>query len=160
MHPIGTPEGMPYLGRAWRLAGHEARFTSRGDLPTKPRMHVLSVGRIEPGTLLRHALLDAQDFRVSFVPDYRELWISAKQHEIHAVVLHNSLCSFELAEAARLVRVRWPGARILVIRSGQLSLDRGLYDQRLHSPLRHEVLVQHIVNLAHALQEGGHSGKH
>ena len=162
MHPIGTAQGVSSSvppGHLTSCPGDQnGHLTPRGEVVTKPLIHVLSVGRIEPGTLIRDTFLDARDFRVSFVPDYRELWISSKQHDVHAVVLHNSLCSFELVEAARLIRGRWPSAKILIIRSGQASLDRALYDLRLHSPVRKDVLVEQILSLTHSLQEGGNNG--
>lgn len=155
MHSVGAPQGIPS-----RPASQNASFRPRDEIATKPLIHILSVGRIEPGTIIRDTLLHAQGFRVSFVHDYRELWISSKQHDAHAVILHNSLCSFELAEAARLVRGRWPNARIVVIRSGQLPLDRALYDRRLHSPVQQDALLQQIFSLIHAIQEGEHCGNH
>lgn len=155
MHSIGAPQGIPSCP-----AGHTAGFRPRDEIATSPLIHILSVGRIEPGTVIRDVLLNAQAFRVSFVHDYRELWGSSSQCDVHAVILHNSLCSFELAEAARLVRGRWPNAMILVIRSGQLTLDRALYDQRLHVPMHEDALLQQIFCLIHAIQEGGHRGNH
>ncbi len=162
MYPIGAPQGIPSSGRPGHLSsgasGRDPDFACRGETTTKPLIHILSVGRIEPGTVMRDAFLGARHFRVSFVHDYRELWISSKQHDVHAAILHNSLCSFELTEAARLVRGRWPDAKILIIRSGQVSLDRALYDRRLHPSVRREVLVQQIDSLIHGTHEGGRSG--
>ena len=161
MHPLGTPLGLPSSsGPSYLASGPgdlDSCFTERNEVTTKPRIHVLSVGRVEPRTLVRNALVNSPHLFVSFIPDYRELWTSSKQQVVHAAVLHNSLCSFELAEAARLVRYRWPSARILIIRSGQVSLDRHLYDQRLHSHVRQGTLVEQILKLTHALQEGDNS---
>jgi hypothetical protein len=162
MHPIGTPRGTP-------SPGAPADFTSRqenlgspisrwDELSTNPTIHVLSVGRIETDRLMYDALLDSPDFRISFVHDYHDLWISSKQHIVNAVVMHNTLCSFELAEAARLVRNRWPNAKILLIRSGEVSLDRALYDQCLHPPVKQEALVEQVRILTESLGEGGNSG--
>jgi hypothetical protein len=116
---------------------------------------VLFVGRIEP-RLVREAFLDSAHIAVSFADDYRELWVASKEQAVHAVVIQNSLCSFELAEAARLVRARWPGAKILIIRSGEMPLDRGLYDVHLHPPVGGQRLLEHISDLVNSSDEGGH----
>ena len=72
----------------------------------------------------------------------------------------HSNCSFQLAEAARLVGGHWPNARVVVIHSGQLSLHRALYDRRLHAPVRGEALLQQVFSPIQAIQEGEHSGNH
>ncbi len=98
------------------------------------------------------------DFAVSIAIDYRELWIRSKEGAIQIVLLHNSLCSFELEEAARLVRGRWPSAKILIIRSGELLIDRALYDDRLLPPVTSAVLLERISKQATSLSERGRSG--
>ena len=105
------------------------------DLSTKKRIQLLSVGRIEPASLVRETFVDMPDFDVSIAIDYRELWTCSKEGAIQIVLRHNSLCSFELEQAARLVRDRWPNAKILIIRSGELLIDRALYDGRLLPPV-------------------------
>ena len=158
MHPLGTPPGTPSLGAPAHLTSRLGDFSSQistwDEVSIKAPIHVLSVGRIEPGTLIRDAHLDSPIFRVSFVHDYRELWISSKQYAVHAVVMHNSLCSFELAEAARLVRNRWPKAKILMIRSGEVTLEPPLYDHRLVPPVNPKLLISMLLNLANTSNEG------
>lgn len=162
MHPSGTPRGTPFPGAP-------AHFTSRREdlsvpVPswdehsTNRTIHVLSVGRIENDRLMCDELLDSPDFRITFVHDYRDLWISSKQQTVNAVVMHNTLCSFELAEAGRLVRNRWPNAKILIIRSGEVSLDRALYDQRLHPPVKQQVLVEEVRLLTESSRKGENGG--
>ena len=162
MHPIGTPRGTPSSSVSAHLSSRHEDLRSPispwTELSTKAPIQVLSVGRIDTDRLICDALLDSLDFRISFVHYYRDLWISSKQHVVNAVVMHNTLCSFELAEAARLVRIRWPSAKILIIRSGEVSLDRALYDQRLHPPVEKEFLVEQIRKLTDSLREGGNSG--
>ncbi len=123
--------------------------------PSTPEpIYLLSVGRIEPATHIRKALLDLSDVGISIVTDYRELWMmTTTRQAMQIVLLNNSLCSFELEEAARLIRIRWPKAKVLIIRSGELSLDHGLYDERLHTPVTTEVLVEQISRLANLLHE-------
>ena len=130
-----------------------SHFADRDNIATNCSIRVLSVGRIEPGIRIRDVFNDSPHLAVGFVHDYRELWISSKQHVIHTVVMQNTLCSFELAEAARLVRGRWPRARILIIHSGELYLERGLYDERLHPPVSQEVLVERILTLSKQSRE-------
>jgi hypothetical protein len=162
MHPTDIRRGTPSPGAPAHLTSRHEDLSfpvpSWDELSTNRIIHVLSVGRIETGRLMCDALLDSPDFRVSFVHDYRDLWISSRQHVVSAVVMHNTLCSFELAEAARLVRNRWPNAKILIIRSGEVSLDRALYDQRLHPPVNQEVLVEQIRLMSDSLREGENSG--
>jgi len=162
MHPTGIPRGTPSSGAPAHLTSRQEDLNlpvpSWDELSTNRTIHVVSVGRIETGRLMCDALLDSPDFRVSFVHDYRDLWISSRQHVVNAVVMHNTLCSFELAEAARLVRNRWPNAKILIIRSGEVSLDRALYDQRLHPPVKEQVLLEQVRLLTDSLREGENSG--
>jgi len=168
MHPIGIPHGTPSPGAHAHFTSRQENLSSsicsRDELSTNPTItnptiQVLSVGRIETDRLMYDALRDSPDFRVSFVHDYRDLWIYSTRHIVITVVMHNTLCSFELAEAARLVRNRWPNAKILIIRSGEVSLDRALYDQRLHPPVKQEALIEQVRILAESLREGGNSGK-
>jgi hypothetical protein len=162
MHPIGIPPGTPGPGVPAHLTARHVElssaFSSWDEHSAKAPIHVLSVGRIETDRLICDALLDSPDFRTLFIHDYRDLWISSKQHVVHAVVMHNTLCSFELAEAARLVRNRWPAAKILIIRSGEVSLDHTLYDQRLHPPVQQEVLIEQMRKLTDSLREGENNG--
>lgn len=74
-------------------------------------------------------------------------------HLVDAVVFQNGLCSFELVEAARLVRGRWPKARILIIRCGELCLEHPLYDGRLRPPVRMEILHFTLSRLTRSLHE-------
>jgi hypothetical protein len=124
-------------------------------ISTKSPIQLLSVGRIEP-TLISNALRDEPDFMVSVVKDYRELWLQSREDSIEIALLHNSLCSFELEQSARLVRSRWPKAQILIIRSDKLHIDRDIYDECLLPSVNSEVLVQRIFNLAQSLNEGRH----
>ncbi|UWZ85033.1 hypothetical protein [Occallatibacter riparius] len=117
------------------MASTSSDIESKISLP-EPKMkrgatHVLSVGRLEHEAILREAPGDLSQFTISHASDYRELWSLSKGSQYQAVVFHNSLCSFELEEAARLVRSRWPAAKIVIIRSGEISLDDPLYDYRL-----------------------------
>jgi hypothetical protein len=155
MYSHGTSHGSPSSGGPGHLSSCPADLNSHFvGLATNCPLHVLSVGRIEAGALIRDSLIDSAHFTVTFVNDYRDLWIFSKQHAVDTVVMQNALCSFELADAARLARGRWPQAKILIIRSGELSLERRLYDQHLHPPVNQETLVEGIFRLSKSSREG------
>jgi hypothetical protein len=91
--------------------------------------------------LIRQPLDEPPDFCFSHANDYRELWCLSRGGTYDAVIFHNSLSCFELEESARLVRRRWPSARVLLIRSGEIMLEDALYDQRLRPPVDPNTLL-------------------
>ena len=155
MHPLSAPHGTSSPG-GWPPShlSHSPEILAWNQVSTKNPIHLLSVGRIEPGSLIRDAILDRSDFVISFAKDYRELWIASKEEEVHIVLIHNSLCSFELEEAARLVRRRWPKAQILIIRSGEVALEDVLYDDRLPPPVTPTALLATLSKLSAKPQMG------
>jgi hypothetical protein len=52
------------------------------------------------------------------------------QESIEVAVLHGAISSFELEAACRLIRQRWPHAKILLVSNRESFLDDGLYDDR------------------------------
>jgi hypothetical protein len=98
--------------------------------------------------MVHDALLDGPNSRLSIAPDYRMLWVIPKQESIQVVILHNTLSLFELDDASRFIRRRWPHARILVLRRGEGFLDDALYDDRLAPTVVPEVLLTAIERLA------------
>jgi hypothetical protein len=81
MHPLGALHGMPSSNR-WPphdvTSGpgeSESQNPTWNDLSTKKPIQVLSVGRIEPVSLVRETFVDMPDFAISIAIDYRELWI-------------------------------------------------------------------------------------
>jgi hypothetical protein len=80
--------------------------------------------------MVHDALLNRTSFRLSIATDYRKLWGVPAQEIIHVAVLHGTLSSFELEAACRLIRQRWPFAKILLVAKGESFLDDGLYDDR------------------------------
>jgi hypothetical protein len=109
-------------------------------------IHVVSVGPVECGSMVHDALLDRSSFRLSIETDYRRLWEVPAQNMIHVAVLHDTLSSFELESACRLIRQRWPFAKILLVASGESFLDDGLYDDRAPTAAR-DVLLSTIERL-------------
>ena len=157
MHTTSTPResvssGGP-AGLSSRAGSFSAAFASLYEPFAKQPIQIVSVGRTEHSGFPLQELLESPGFRLTLLSDYRELW-SSSARTVHAAILHNSLCSFELAEAARLVRSRWPGARILVVRSGELALDDPLYDHRLAPPVNARTLLSALSNLAGTTHQG------
>ncbi len=115
--------------------------------PRAKNIHVLSVGPMDRGSLVHDALLEMPDFRLSIATDYRELWVIPKHESIHLVILHNTFSLFELEDASRFIRTRWPPAKILIVRRGEGFLDDELYDDRVTPPASLEVLLSAIERL-------------
>jgi hypothetical protein len=66
---------------------------------------------------------------------------------VDAAILHSTLTPLELDDASRLIRRRWPAARILVIREGSEFLDDALYDDRVFPTIVSEILLPAIERL-------------
>lgn len=113
----------------------------------KRKIHVLSVGPLDEGSLVHDVLLQVADFRLSIASDYRELWVVPWQEFIDVAILHSTLSEIALEEASRFIRQRWPHVRILVIRSGKGFLDDSLYDDRIAPPVALELLLATIERL-------------
>ena len=92
--------------------------------------HVLLVGRSDYSRVF-DSLLSISNFQFSFVADYKELWAAPQLEILQLAILFDSLHSFELEASCRLIRRRWPKARILIFRSRTDPLDKFLYDVRL-----------------------------
>lgn len=94
-------------------------------------IHVLSVGPMDRGSTVHDALLDEPNFHLTIATDCHKLWVIPRQESLQVVILHNTFSSFELEDASRFIRHRWPHARILVVASGESTLDDALYDDRV-----------------------------
>jgi hypothetical protein len=101
--------------------------------------HVLLVGRSDHGGVF-DSLLSNSSFRFSLAADYRELWASPELKFLQLAILFDSLHSFELEASCRLIRRRWPKARILIFRNQMGSFDRSLYDVRLEPNVTAQIL--------------------
>jgi len=109
--------------------------------------HVLSVGPMDCGSMVHDALLDGPNWRLTIATDSRQLWVIPKQETIQVVILHNALSAFELDDASRFIRQRWPHAKILVVCNGEGFLDDALHDVRVVSNAGREVLLATIERL-------------
>jgi hypothetical protein len=118
--------------REWKEAGLRPIHTAgSGTAQPATTLHFLSVGPVAACNMVRDALLQLRNCRLTIATDYRELWVIPAQDNIDVAILHQTLLPFELEEASRLIRRRWPGAKTLVIRSGTEFLEDALYDDRL-----------------------------
>ena len=98
------------------------------DAPRRRGKHVLIVGSMESGNVVRCALLGEPNLTISIVANYRELWTIPSQEIIDLVILNKTLSIFELESSGRLIRQRWPRTRILLVRPGEGVLEDALYD--------------------------------
>lgn len=110
-------------------------------------IHVLSVGPVDRGSTVHDALLDGASFRLTIATDYQKLWGMPTQESIQVAILHNTLCSFEREAACRLIRRRWPHARVLVVSRGKGFLDDHLYDDRVDPNVAPKNLLSTIERL-------------
>jgi len=99
--------------------------------PTPRGNHVLMVGSIESNNVVRCALLGEPNLTISIVANYQELWTIPNHEIIHLFILNKTLSTIELDASSRLIRQRWPRAKILVVRHGEGFLEDALYDDRV-----------------------------
>ena len=104
-------------------------------------VRVLSVGGKDEVAVLRKAIRRSRRFSLSHASNYRELWRLSRGSTYDAVVFDNTVSRCELEEAAHLVRHGWPLAKILLIRSGEITLADPLYDLRLKPPVDPKTLL-------------------
>ena len=104
-------------------------------------LRVLSVGSKEEAGVVREAFKGSPRVSFAHANNYRELWKLSKGSTYDAVVFHSTVSRFELEEAAHLVRHGWPSAKILLIRSGEITLQDPLYDLRLRPPVDPNTLL-------------------
>lgn len=97
--------------------------------------------------MVRSALLGEPNLTISIVDNYRELWTIPNQEIIHLVILNKTLSTIELEASSRLIRKRWPRAKILVVRQGEGFLEDALYDDRVTLADSSEVLRGRIGRL-------------
>jgi hypothetical protein len=109
--------------------------------------HVLMVGSLESCNVVRCVLLGEPNLTISIVANYRELWTIPNQETFHLVILNVTLSALELEASSRLIRQRWPRAKILVVRQGDGFLEDALYDDRVTMGETPEVLRGRIGRL-------------
>jgi hypothetical protein len=112
-------------------------------------IHVVSVGPVARGLWIHDALLHEPNSRLTIATDYRQLWGIPPRESIQAAILHDTLSSFELDAACRLIRQRWPQAKILVVSREESFLEDALYDDRIVPAMAPRVLMGAIERVAH-----------
>src|SRR5512146_2290300 len=120
--------------------------------------NVIFVGRSNYSRLF-DAQLSNTNFRLSFAADYRELWAMPPVHSPRLAVLCDTLHSFELEASCRLIRRRWPNARILILRARMDTVDKSLYDARLPANVASQILIAAVRRLAGARLYSIHSAR-
>lgn len=139
---------MNRLGNAVRSVNEAAIGSlNRREIRSPRAIHVLSIGPIDFGTMVHDVLRVGLKSSLSIAPDCRDLWVIPKQESIQVAILHHALSLFELEDASRFIRQRWPSARILVVRRGEGFLDDGLYDERVAPDVSPAVLLMTIERL-------------
>jgi hypothetical protein len=121
---------------------------NRKRLRTSKAIHVLSVGPMDCGSMVHDALLEGPNWRLTIATTSPELWVIPEQESIQVAILDSTLTEFELEDASLLIRQRWPLAKILLIGTGQGSLDCALYDDCLAPVAAPKVLLETIERLA------------
>jgi hypothetical protein len=116
-------------------------------------LQLLSVGPNETRDLVLEALAAEPEFSVLFVRDLQELLVVSRARPFLVGILHATLDPFELEEVCRLIRRRWPWARILVIRDDEDYPEDALFDHRLHPPVDPDVLLCTVLRMTNESQE-------
>ena len=121
-------------------------------------IYLLSVGSVDRASIIHDALLYGPKYRLTIAIDYRQLWELPLREFIQVAVLADSLSSFELEAACRLIRRRWPHTKILLIRDGAGSLDDAFYDDCVASAVTHERFLTVIERLTKGAAYGSAPG--
>jgi hypothetical protein len=98
--------------------------------------------------MVHDALLDRPNWRLTIAIDPRELWAVPDLEPIQVAILDGTLSEFELEDASLFIRQQWPLARILLIGTGEDSVDRAWYDDCVTSIAAPEFLHSSIERLA------------
>jgi len=121
---------------------------SRKRLRIPKAIHVLAVGPMDCGSMVHDALLEGPNWRLTIATESQELSVIPDEASIQVAILDNTLSEFELEDASLLIRQRWPLAKILLIGTGEGSLDRSLYDDCVAPIAAPEFLLSAIERLA------------
>ena len=119
----------------------------------KATLRVLSVGSEESVRTTYGALFGRREYELITATTYRELFGIPAHECIRIAVLNHTLSREELAAAARLIRRRWPPARILVVSTKSPPIDDPLYDDRVSPGLPPELLFTAINRLVDGHQQ-------
>lgn len=107
---------------------------------------IVALGQCRPHHFISDEILGAPGHIVCTLTDHRDLLTSIDQTPV-LVLVHDSLLREEIEDACRVVRGRWPVARILVIRDDEESLEDWLFDDRVASDVSGRDLIARILFL-------------
>jgi len=154
---------MKMLRQVEMVAGQrEASIPREKRVESIEKIHLLSVGSLDPSFALHDDLLEGTCSHLSvpwdclelwLLPDYRELWVFPRHEAPQVAILNDTLSSSELEEACRFIRLEWPSTRILVIRANEDFFDGALYDDRVASDSSSEVLLRAVDRLLQRWRE-------
>jgi len=134
-------------------------------LPVPKRIHVLSVCPMDRGKIVHDPLLEEPNswlsaarnqWELTVISDFLELYAIPGHEDFQAAILHSTLSSFELDDAGRFIRHRWPRARILVVYAGEDFLEDALYDDRVTPNVAPEILLSTIERMIEKRQDWRH----
>ncbi len=93
-------------------------------------------------------LLASEDYIVTTICDYRELFTLARTKVFRVALLSDTLDRLTLRAAAEMVRKQWPRTRIVVLGHAPAVLDDPLYDESLGRPFQAEDLIHLMFRLS------------
>lgn len=114
--------------------------------PGKSRTQILVIcaGVSEKLAVLLYHLQFVPGFQLSALVSPFDLLDQATDSARHVVILDDSLTPRELDSSTRTVRLRWPSAKIIVIRTGEEFLEDHLYDVRVFPGIEPQQLTLQI----------------
>jgi hypothetical protein len=86
-------------------------------------IQVVSVGPVERGCWVHDALSGRPNARLTIATDLRQLWSISTQYSIQVAILHDTLSLLDFEAASRLIRRRFPSAKILVVSREESFLE-------------------------------------
>lgn len=105
---------------------------------------VLSVGTEETVHRSHTMFLEQHYCAVSVVQGYCGFFQLPASQVCDVAVLQATLSREELHEIARIIRSRWPKAKILIIRDEDWGIEDALYDDRVKPGTDPEVLLEMV----------------
>ncbi|MGA3346487.1 MAG: hypothetical protein ABSC76_16635 [Terracidiphilus sp.] len=112
-------------------------------------IQVVSVGPVERGCWVHDALSGRPNARLTIATDLRQLWSISTQQSIQVAILHDTLSLLDFEAASRLIRRRFPSAKILVVSREESFLEDALYDDRVAPTVAPTVLLRAIERVAY-----------
>lgn len=120
-------------------------------------LHVLSVGSMDDGNLVRDALQARRHCRLVVAGGYQELRTIPAERRCEVAILHTSVPSIELRDCCAWIRRTWPQTRILLLANSPGTLDDPRCDARIDRGLTPAELLNIVKSLADQAN-GSHCG--